>query len=298
MEKEEAEARGEAAQKEDADGKNKKTGAEDEEEEGPTLPPDLPRHDVKKRLRHSILIILALMYLRVSTLVCENFLCVFQPKPVASLASNAIVIKSLLLDADGSTACYIGGHAATTVVAIVCMLFYIIGFPLACFVYLLRAFGSEATTGWSGWAWRRWEFLHGSNPKARAQFQGLLDQWHADEAAIGNAPVKHFDPTESLTARARTDKKDEIAMLERMLSRDRSDRFGFLYDGLLPEDVTFVVWMIVLQFLYAAVGVFIWADANLQLFLFNLITFLDCAHTGYAMPWEGLRENVKAVSRK
>jgi hypothetical protein len=254
----------------------KRNGEKGEEDEVP-LPFDPPIHDFKKRLEHSFCIILALMYLRVATLLCENFQCAMQLNPILSTASNAPESESLLLSADGSTQCYLTGHAASTAFAIVLIVVYIIGFPVFCFVRLLRWFGNERTPGISGWLWRKYNcFRHDSHKSATNP---------AHSAAIQAVATGNKDGLKSAA--------DDL--LSRLFDRDYSDRFGFVYDGLTPEQMSFVVHMMVIQILYAVFSVFVTNFPDLQMFLFGTLTFIDCTHTGIALPWDGFKENLKIV---
>jgi len=264
------------------------------------LPPDTPTNDFNKRLQHSLLILLSIMYFRITMLLCENFICAFQTLPIGSVASNAPIDEDLMLVSDGSTSCYVGKHAVTTAVSIILMVVFLVGFPFYLFVCVLRALGTAEVVGCSGWMWRRFAWVRGdTSGSGRGSAHAVPSSEHSatmsrdrdyKEKAI-ELCVK--GDVEGKLQKQKADRATSLAV--RLAERNGSDRFGFLYDGLRSSHPTHVVGMLPYQSLYGVIAVFLANEATLQLFLFGTLTAIDAVHTAWAQPWDGFNENVKSI---
>ena len=79
--------------------------------------------------------------------------------------STTPVSRALFLVEDGSTRCWHSAvHVRTVTFVLLTLLFYSVGWPLLCFVFLMRTFGSEHTQGHAGWMWCRYKLLRGPAP--------------------------------------------------------------------------------------------------------------------------------------
>jgi hypothetical protein len=98
--------------------------------------------DLKQRIIHASLILLAIFYLRISTLAFKAFRCVTAEDPVTNTASDAVVTYSLYLKEDlqvkitiAQASC--GRTAVTLLISLnecaVCLIFYILD-PLLHFI--------------------------------------------------------------------------------------------------------------------------------------------------------------------
>lgn len=293
---------------------------------------DSPRADLWKRLQHSLLILLAVMYLRTVTMICSMFVCSQQPDPVLSFASNVIPTYSLYLDQDGSTLCFRGAHLLAAVVCMLLALVYCVGYPLLCFTVLTRAFGGPESDGIMGLAWRRFSCMRGGKLQAKAQRrrqsivanspllthqqQQQQPQQQASKTSSGvqmNANSKLQPLQQDIKVRIELSASNEqlkrvtatlsgadsqsaeLAAVQRALERDRCDTYGFLYLGLRIESATFIVHVLLVQAVFGCISVFGVGYLKMQLFLFGLLSFLDASNSGWQLPYARTFDNLKKV---
>jgi hypothetical protein len=115
-----------------------------------------PWIDFKMRITHSMLILFTFFYLKLSTMCFALFQCTEAPTPQSIYDNDPFPTYSSLLIADYQTPCWSSAHLATVILACLLLIFYVLGFPLLCYILLVRAFADETTHGLSGYLWRRW----------------------------------------------------------------------------------------------------------------------------------------------
>ena len=121
--------------------------------------------DAKQRLQHSLLILLSIFYLRLVVLQFKAFVCSYSVDPLLSGSSDALTTESLYLTEDMQTRCFQGKHLAMVCAVVVMMIVYTAGFPLFCFVLLMRAFATADTPGALGYLRKRFKILRGKKKK-------------------------------------------------------------------------------------------------------------------------------------
>ena len=107
--------------------------------------------DFRRRLLHSLLILLSLYYLKLTTLCVRGMMCAWAADPAPLDGSAASSSQSLYLVVDTSIKCFSGWHAPTVAFILLLFLAYCIGFPCFCFVLLTRAFVTPEHGGIMGW---------------------------------------------------------------------------------------------------------------------------------------------------
>jgi hypothetical protein len=227
-------------------------------------------------------------YLRVTTLVCQNFHCSRQPNPVNSLASNAVVTYGVYLSADGSTICYQGAHIASTVFSVLLILGFTLGLPCYCFVMLMRAFSTPQTSGINGWLRRHFSILRDERAEHRRAIIHQAAVTFVSSGTSANAPASPSQAMSAPVERAVTRAADVT------LERDRADSYGFLYLKMKPGSML-VVTLLFSQALYAVVTVFCENQLRLGLFFYGLVAFCSTPHMALSQPFVSAWQNMQKV---
>jgi hypothetical protein len=148
--------------------------------------------DAKQRAVHSVLILFAIFYLRITILLLKAFSCSQLPDPSAPTDSEAVTTFSLILEADGQTKCFVGDHLAFTIGCAILLLVYTFGFPLWCFILLMRAFSDDQTKGVLGWLRQKLPCLRGrvtAAARASAARRALIELQQAPNQSPSSAGV-------------------------------------------------------------------------------------------------------------
>ena len=224
------------------------------------------------RLEHALLILGAVMYLRLTTLQLQGFHCQMAPDPVTSQASDAVVTESLYLTIDFSTRCYEGQHLGAIIGVVFLLVFYTIGFPLLCFVLLVRAFANDQTSGIIGVLYRSWRCLNHRSVDDAAAIAYKPSQWHKlagdGKAADGSVDVQ--------------------AVLQK-----RSARYGFLFLNFKADHFAFSLQGFLVNLYVAIVSVFAESNALAQVFLFALAGVVQSMLIAVMLPYQNMSHNLR-----
>lgn len=96
------------------------------------------------RIRHALVILLSMLYLQVTTTAIQSLVCVRVDVESVSEAGGALTTTTaaasseLRLLADGAVVCWSGWHLFTSIMCVLVLLVYALGFPLWSFVQLRR----------------------------------------------------------------------------------------------------------------------------------------------------------------
>ena len=138
------------------------------------------RVDFHRRYRHSLLILLAVFYLQLHTLMFGLLRCVEAPVPSVSTVPGSPVSTStgLYLAVDLITPCFAGEHTAALVV--VCLLFvsYTLVFPVVAYIFLSRMFASSRSPWIVRWLAQNIRWLHPVSERTDTE-------WSTSEATAG-----------------------------------------------------------------------------------------------------------------
>jgi hypothetical protein len=115
--------------------------------------------DFSERLRHAMLILLCIFFLRICILEFNTFRCETLPMPPSEISSNAQQTEANYLSEDGITRCLSAEHIGLIVAAVILLVGFTLGYPIFVFVLLMRTFSDSTTQGVSGWLRRRIKLL-------------------------------------------------------------------------------------------------------------------------------------------
>ena len=231
------------------------------------LPPVPPFRDFKQRLAHVTLIVLAILYFKIVMLLLQTFQCVYAADPMPpsqSLLSDVVPTYSLYVQDDYSTQCYVGAHNGLVAGSIILFLVFAAGLPLWLFVLLMRSFSHPGMKGAIGWLHRHFAFLR---KKSTVELAALAA---ASKARAARAKATGIP----LTAEEQLE-DSKAAYAAAVLAAQRSETFGFLFDGFRGDAFLWSLWLFLVQFLSAAIIVFAPDASLLLLFLFGLLYFFD-----------------------
>jgi hypothetical protein len=228
--------------------------------------------DASQRLQHALLILLSIFYLRLSILQFKAFMCTTAPDPLASTASDAAQTESLYLTEDMQTLCYRGSHRVTVAFVILLFLFYTAGFPLFCFVLLMRAFANKRTPGVLGWLWVHIPLMRGDGSQAVVRNRGSVIAPPSAASSLSHAAVI------------------------RALLRSRENTYGYLFFSYRPSHFAMCMLVFIVQVCVAAITVFVSDDSPLlKLFLFGLLWGSQTMLIAIELPFEAWPANVRKV---
>jgi len=135
-------------------------------------------------LHQSLLALLVLFYLRILQLMLEVFQCTSLPdanQPPAVL--GAPVVHALYISADRSTLCYTGQMNAVVVCAVLVLVLFTAGLPIAIFRTLMRSMTNERTKGVLGELRRQCVCLRSGGP-SKMRRQSIV-------VKVANHPATH-----------------------------------------------------------------------------------------------------------
>jgi hypothetical protein len=241
--------------------------------------------DAVQRLQHAMLILASIFYLRLCILQFKAFMCTTAPDPLSSTASNAAQTESLYLTEDMQTLCYKGSHATTVAFVVLLLIFYTLGFPMFCFVLLMRAFGSKRMKGKLGWMWVHCKLLQGS--KASKKIQSAVPVVpHDAEKGVESA----FDVVKPSASSA------SVAASIRSHQRARENKYGYLFFSYRPSHFAMCMLVFFVQACVAAVTVFVADDSPLlKLFLFGLLWGGQTLITAIQLPFNDWATNARKI---
>jgi hypothetical protein len=235
-----------------------------------------------------MLVVLSLFYLRLAGLLFRVFSCTEAPDSgtaggggtsgdMMMLQQGATGMGStpmaLFLQEDLQTRCWRGEHLAAAAGSVILIIVYIVGFPAACWVLLMRAFSTSRTPGVLGWLRRQFSCLRWT--KRRRQPNGQHNVGVNDAAG--------------------SDEAEEVNMTEEQLETRRRNMYGFLYLGLRPSCFCAGLYIYPLRCWLAGVGVL--ADLNplLELFGFALAYALVSGFLIAVRPYVLWRRNMQNI---
>jgi hypothetical protein len=163
--------------------------------------------DFTERLRHAMLILLCIFFLRICILEFKTFRCESLPVPPTEISSNAQQTDASYLSEDGITRCLSAEHIGLIVAAVILLIGFTLGYPLFVFVLLTRTFADDSTQGIVGWLRRRVKLLRVDNGRVASCSPKLQEVGKADSIANGDAERKRLEE----------------------LQRERERTYGFLF---------------------------------------------------------------------
>jgi len=284
--------------------------------------------DFRHRTLHAFLILLSIFFLRVCTLCLKGFACASAPDPAlqgGDSAAAAAVSRSLYLTEDMQTKCFVGGHRTTVAGVVALLLLYMVGYPAAVFVGLMRAFATPRTPGLLGWLRRRFACLRGKR-KRRKRTAWALPRVGPAPMPAGSDPAAGVAVAGADTAATDADKyrvrvleTDGAAAAEpgsaaaaaaavtaaggssepteADLERSRQNSYGFLYLGYRQSHFAACIGVFATNIYVAAVSVFGGGggDSILQLFLCGLLWAAQAVAVSVQLPYSDWVTNVQKV---
>jgi hypothetical protein len=259
------------------------------------LPPVTPWVSFRRRLRHSMLLLCSLLYLRVTVMQLSVFRCVEGPDPSFAAESAAAAAEAaaagegramlpppptvLLVAADMQTVCYVGQHLVLCVCAGVLFVTFILGFPLVAFRMLTRAFATADTKGFVGFLRRHFACMRAHKPHRALKAMAKQGIRRAEEAAAAAAaeneagtathvavvawapPVKKGKKAKAKAAAASAASAvTAVPSLPELLSMaqlvEREETYGFLFLGVRNDCFTAPLQQYIWLFAYALVNVY------------------------------------------
>jgi len=163
--------------------------------------------DFHERIRHAMLILLCIFFLRCCILEFSTFRCETLPVPPTEISSNAQQTEASYLSEDGITRCLSAEHIGLIVAAVILLVGFTLGYPLFVFVLLTRTFADDSTQGIVGWLRRRVKLLRVDNGRVASCSPQLQEAGKADSIAKGDAESKRLEE----------------------LQRERERTYGFLF---------------------------------------------------------------------
>ena len=124
------------------------------------------RIDTVRRMVHSVWILGALFYIRMSTLSLQTLDCVAMPDGSAILTKDGVAPSAeshLYLVVDPTTQCYTGTHALAAALAVFILVFFSLMYPFYAFLLLTRTFARASTPGIIGALARSFKCLQGKS---------------------------------------------------------------------------------------------------------------------------------------
>lgn len=253
----------------------------------------------------------AIFFLRLNILNFKAFMCAMAPDPLVSLASDAPATQSLFLIEDMQTRCYESTHLVTVVFVILLLLCYTIGFPLFCFVVLMRSFANARTSGVLGWLRARFTILQGKKKISRKKGLRLSADAAGQTTATGgggvvsgidSSPIKPsalvaFSAESATAAASAVSSSAELAEpTPEQIHNDRVNRFGYLFSGYRYSHFASCLLVFVVQLNVAAITVLIPDSRPLQkLFAFGLLWAVHTLIIAVQLPFEAWTVNARKI---
>ena len=286
--------------------------------------------DFRHRTLHAFLILLSIFFLRVCTLCLKGFACASAPDPAlqgGDSAAAAAVSRSLYLTEDMQTKCFVGGHRTTVAGVVALLLLYMIGYPVAVFVVLMRAFATPRTAGLLGWLRRRFACLRGKRKRRKRTAWALprvgpaplpagtdpaagagagadtstaaadADKYRVRVLEADGAAAAQPGSAAAATAAATAALGGSSEPTEADLERSRQNSYGFLYLGYRQSHFAACIGVFATNIYVAAVSVFGGGggDSILQLFLCGLLWAAQAVTVSVQLPYSDWVTNVQKV---
>ena len=255
-----------------------------------------PNVDFRHRVIHSLLILLAIYYLKITTLCIRGVECSMQPDPVSLVSGEPATTSSLYLNIDSGTRCYTDAHAATVAFIFLCFVFYSCGFPVFCFVIIMRAFITPQSGGVLGWLSSRSAFLRSHRPETSALHARILNRQLSATERPPQAKLGVWDVDTSAEEAAVAAKKaviEKTLMQYAVLSRARQDMMGYLFLGLKDSCPT---WRVLTTFpaqMTFAIANNVTSSTIVQLFILGLVSVCSMMSVISAAPFQQGFKNVQ-----
>jgi hypothetical protein len=214
-----------------------------------------PLQDARGRMKHSLIVLLSVFYLRLTLLQLTALQCTVSPDPNQVNHSDTRISYGLYLLQDLSTTCWSARHIPVVFLSLLLLLVYSFGFPIACFVALTREFADDATGGLIGMLRRRISFLR---------------------------------PQEKRTVR-------NLAVIEEMATADRRlAGYAFMYNLYRPFHFAYGLSLFLDSAAVATVSVFVY-DPSTSLFLLGIICAGRTMSGILELPYIEKSENMRSA---
>lgn len=209
------------------------------------------REETFRRIVHSMFILGALFYLRLTTLSLRMFDCVHATgQPELESADGSVVYvessdqsRQLYLLADLGTRCFTGGHLATAIFALVFLVFFSLMYPVYALILLTRTFAGPHSKGCARFLVTRFACCRGAGYRIKLRRKASIQTVNQDEEE---------DEDENVIAR---DGEQATA------TKTQTELYGYLFRGLRPSLYYYRILLYPLQFLYAAMSTFFPGDS-------------------------------------
>jgi hypothetical protein len=174
-----------------------------------------PRARAARRLRHALIILLTIFFLRLTLLQMETFECFEFDVPQSAAAYGAgSDSTALIMLIDLQTRCYTGSHLGISIASALFFILYTIGFPLTCFILLTRSLASKDSTGLIGVLWRNCRILRAptddeADGRVSVSSVAHSSSHHADTSKDDTAQQKYALAASEQSSHAATSASDE-----------------------------------------------------------------------------------------
>ena len=221
------------------------------------------------RFVHSQMILLTIVYLRMTTYSLQAVVCT----NLAQQSLDGSIVHKSVLTVDGSTECYKGKHLAAAFFIWPVLIFYCIGFPVVSVLLLVRVFKITHIPS-------KLLRLGGvKKPSSNSSDAVVPAQTQRSDMQVNKSTGADVTDTEKADAQSK-----EARLIARILDQYRLDMYGFIWRSMHRPYVTFRCARLLISAIYAIAVVLI-SDVELQFFVFGLTYLLFATVTGVTLPY-------------